>query len=88
VSTFALRVAIAVFLGLVAALIGAFELGAITASDPAYPEWRRVIQVPFAVAAMLAFGVASWRVRTRRPSVHLAAGGCVLTAAFGVAAFS
>jgi hypothetical protein len=27
-------------------------------------------------------------VRTRRPSVHLAAGGCVLTAAFGVAAFS
>jgi len=46
------------------------------------------IRLIIAVLLGLAFAVAAWRVPTRRPSVHLAAGGCVLTAAFGVAAFS
>jgi len=81
-------VIIAVVLGLAAVLIGVSALASITAHGAAYPDWRRVVQAPFAVAAVLAFAVAAWRVPARRPSVHLAAGGCVLTAAFGVAAFS
>ena len=75
-------------LALVAVLIGASAFASIATHDAAYPDWRRVVQAPLAAAAVLAFAVAAWRVPTRRPSVHLAAGGCLLTAAFGVAAFS
>jgi hypothetical protein len=87
-SLFAIRVAMPALLGAVAVGLAVLALASITAHGAGYPDWRRIVQAPIAAAAVLAFGLAAYRVRARKPSAHIAAGGCVLTSAFGVAAFS
>ena len=87
-STFVLRLVIAALLAVGAFSVGLLALESITMYDPAYPDWRRVLQAPIAAAAVIAFALAAYRVRSRKPSAHIAASGCVLTSAFGVAAFS
>jgi len=80
------RVAVAVLLVVGACVVGVLAWASI--ADPAYPQWRRFVQALVAAPAVLAFLVSAWRLKRRQPTVHLAAGGCVCTTGFAVAAFS